>query len=155
MEVDIGGKLEKNVFQDGAQVHEVKNSVTCSVPKRLEVDNVGSSNAISEIVMDVTKGDIITESEVIVSFSSNSAESNYAVDQIDGAIGSVNGSVPCDPFSHGSGNIALDEEKSTSDQEGNGIGRIRFVHSDRGGNVDFSLGPGNIALEQVSVGRCH
>ena len=152
MEVDIGGKFEKNVLQDGAQVHEVKNSASCSVTKRL--DNLGASNAITESVMDGEKGDIISESEVIVSFSSSSAESKYASHPIDSAIGPVHGSVACDRFIHGSSNTVSADEKSTSDQGGDGNGGIRLVHSDCGSNVIGSFGPayGKNACDRAGIG---
>ena len=146
VEVDIGGKLEKNELSDDAQVHEVKNSVTWSATKRLEEGNVGASDGTTEIVRGGEIGGIIKESEVIVSFSSNSAEST--VDHIYGAIEPANGSVACDRFSHGSSNIVPAEEKSGGDVNG-GIG---LAHSDRGGNVcSGSLGPadGKKACDRV------
>ena len=147
MEVDIGGKLEKNVLRNNAQVHEVKNSVTGSVTKRLEEENARASDGTTEIERDGEIEDIISESEVVVSFSSNSAESKNTVDHIDGAIGTVNGSVACDRFSHGSSNIVPAEEKSGGDVNG-GIG---LVQSDRGGNVCCRLGPadGKKACDRV------
>ena len=152
VEVDIGGKFEKNLLQDGAQVHEVKNSASCSVTKRL--DNLGASNAITESVMDGEKGDIISESEVIVSFSSSSAKSKYASHPIDSAIGPVHGSVACDRFIHGSSNTVSADEKSTSDQGGDGNGGIRLVHSDCGSNVSGSFGPayGKNACDRGGIG---
>lgn len=104
------------------------------------MDNEGASNPITEIVKDGEKGDIIMESEVIVSFSSNSAESKYAVDQVDGATRPLIGSVACDRFGRGSNNIVLADEKSTSDQGGDGNGRIELVLScDHGSTVSGSL----------------
>ena len=142
VELDIGRQLEKNVLQDGVQVHGAKNSPSCSMTQRMEVDNVSSSNAITEIVIDGQKGDIIAEGEVIVSLSSVSGESKCTVDQTDGAIGPVNSSVACDRFSHGSRISVLADEISTSDPGGDGNGTIELVHScDRGSNVSGSLGP--------------
>ena len=63
VEEDIGRKLETNVLQDGVQVHRAKNSPGCSVTKRMEVNDVSSSDAKTEVVMDGDKGDIITEGD--------------------------------------------------------------------------------------------
>ena len=141
VEVDIGRKLEKNVLQDVAQVHRAKSSSSCSVTKRMEVDNVSSSNAKTENVTDGAKGDIITEGKVIVSFSGISAESKWAVDQIGGAVELVNSLATCDRLSHGSSKSVLADEKRTSDKGGDGNGTIELVHScDRGSNASTSDG---------------
>ena len=143
MEEDIGGKLEKNVLQDGAQVHEVKNSADCFVTESLDMGNAGASNENTEIANDSEMSEIVSVNEVIFSFPCNSAESKYPADQINCTIEPVNVPVACDRVSHGSADILPADEKNAPDHGSDGNGGIRRVHNDHGGSVSGSLGAGD------------